>query len=97
MELVITKLLQKDLQRLKDFIEVKNPRSASEFAQRISHVAALIKEQPFIGRACHSPSHVRKDIRKVVICIGQATYQLRYQILKNEIRLLRLYHAKEIT
>ena len=96
MKLVFTRLAHQDLVRLRQFIAEHDPTAAGRAAQRIKTVAQLLRDQPLIGRAVTTPTgETRNDIRELPLTFGSGGYVLRYQVLKKQIRVLRIWHTRE--
>jgi len=96
LKLVFTQLAVEDLVRLRRFIAEHNPDSATRAANRIKSSAKLLSDQPLIGRPVTAPTgEERKDIRDFLLTFGSGGYILRYQVLKKQIRVLRIWHTRE--
>lgn len=80
-----------DLERLREFIEVKNPVAAQRVAREILLGIDKLKVFPKMGlqvMMAPQPELVRD------LFIGN--YTVRYMITKDELLILRLWHDKEI-
>ena len=96
MKLVFTRLAHQDLARLRQFIAEHDPGAAARAAKRIKTVAQLLTAQPLIGRSVSTPTgETRNDIRELPLTFGSNGYVLRYQVLQKQIRILRIWHARE--
>ena len=96
MKLVFTRLAHQDLVRLRQFIAEHDPNAAARAANRIKTVARLLTEQPLVGRPVNAPTgESRNDIRELPLTFGSSGYVLRYQVLQKQIRVLRIWHARE--
>ncbi|MGB5406493.1 MAG: type II toxin-antitoxin system RelE/ParE family toxin [Thiogranum sp.] len=96
MKLVFTRLAHRDLVRLRQFIAAHNPNAAARAAKRIKAVAQLLMDQPLVGRPVDGPTGTaRNDIRELPLTFGSGGYVLRYQVLQKQIRVLRIWHARE--
>lgn len=96
MKLVFTRLAQQDLARLRQFIAEHDPNAAARAASRIKSVAQLLVDQPLVGRPVQSPiGEMHNDIREIPLTFGSGGYILRYQVLPNQIRVLRIWHTRE--
>lgn len=96
MKLVFTHLAHRDLVRLRQFIAEHNPNAAARAAKRITAVAQLLANQPLVGRPVDAPTGTtRNDIRELPLTFGSGGYILRYQVLQKQIRVLRIWHARE--
>ena len=95
MKLVFTELARQDLSRLRDFIAENNPGAAQRAAARIKAAAILISQQPRMGRAVRMSADSNRDVRELFVAFGASGYLIRYQILHSEVRILRIWHARE--
>lgn len=95
MRLVFTLLAREDLARLREFIAQHNPEAAHRAAERLKAASRLIADQPLIGRVALSPASPRPDVRDLTVPFGANGYLIRYQVLKAEVRILRIWHARE--
>ena len=96
MKLVFTRLAHQDLVRLRQFIAKHDTNAAVLAANRIKTVVQLLTDQPLIGRPVNAPTgETRNDIRELPLTFGSGGYVLRYQVLKKQIRILRIWHTRE--
>ena len=95
MKLVFTELARQDLSRLRDFIAEHNPGAAQRAAARIKAAAILISQQPRMGRVVRTSAGSNRDVRELSVAFGASGYLIRYQILQSEVRILRIWHARE--
>ncbi|MGI9281222.1 MAG: type II toxin-antitoxin system RelE/ParE family toxin [Endozoicomonas sp.] len=78
-----------DLERLKDFIAINNPRAASKIAELIIQNIKLLLEQPKVGLPVPgTPNEAMRDLY-----VKQ--YTIRYLAGAKEIIILRIWHNKE--
>ena len=96
MKLIFTRLAHQDLVRLRQFIAEHDPNAAARAANRIKTVAQLLTDQPLVGQPVTAPTgESRNDIRELPLTFGSSGYVLRYQVLQKQIRVLRIWHARE--
>ncbi len=96
MKLVFTRLAHQDLVRLRQFVAEHDPNAAARAASRIKMVAQLLTDQPLVGRPANAPTgEARNDIRELPLTFGSSGYILPYQVLQKQIRVLRIWHARE--
>ena len=96
MKLVFTRLAHQDLVRLRHFIAEHDPNAAARAANRIKAVAQVLSDQPLVGRPINAPTgEARDDIRELPLTFGSSGYVLRYQVLQKQIRVLRIWQARE--
>lgn len=79
-----------DLCRLREFIEVKNPRAAQKAAATILKGIAQLKEFPLLGTKVDRASNP-EAVRDLVI----GSYLVRYLVHETEIYMLRIWHRRE--
>lgn len=91
MKVVFTEYAVNDLIRLRQFIAEKNPDAAKNAASRIKTAVLLVKEQPRIGKSVRD----REDIRELGFSFGARGYVMRYHLLSEQIRILRIWHSRE--
>jgi len=48
-----------------------------------------------MGRVVRAPAGSNLDVRELPIAFGASGYLIRYQILRSEVRVLRIWHARE--
>ncbi|MCB1852799.1 MAG: type II toxin-antitoxin system RelE/ParE family toxin [Gammaproteobacteria bacterium] len=79
-----------DLRRLREFIEVKNPRAAKKAASTILKGIAQLKDFPLLGtKVDRAPNP--EAVRDLVI----GNYLARYLVHETELYVLRIWHQKE--
>jgi plasmid stabilization system protein ParE len=93
--LVFTVLARQDLNRLRDFIAEHNPDAAQRAAARIKAASTLISRFLTMGRVVRAPANSTLDVRELPVAFGANGYLIRYQILRNEVRVLRIWHSRE--
>jgi addiction module RelE/StbE family toxin len=74
-----------DLQRLADRIAQDKPIAAVAFVEAILDKAAMLEEQPLLGRAGSL-----EDTRELVV---HKNYLLTYRLRGDEIQLLQIWHV----
>lgn len=79
-----------DLRRLREFIEVKNPRAAEKAAATILEGVAQLKEFPLLGAKVERAPNP-EAVRDLVV----GNYVARYLLHGTEIYVLRIWHHKE--
>ena len=79
-----------DLARLRAFIGDKNPAAAKRAALRILEAAAVLREQPELGRAVEE-----EDFRDLVARFGGGAYVLRYRVDPDAVVIARVWHSRE--
>lgn len=81
----------RDVARLREFIEVKNPAAAKRAAARILEAVKILKENPEAGR----PIEELPLFRDLVIPFGSGSYVLRYRVEQSRSFIVRVRHSKE--
>jgi plasmid stabilization system protein ParE len=94
-KLVFTELARQDLIRLRQFIAENNPGAAQRAAARLRAASVLIAQQPRVGRVIRAPASSVLAVRELPVAFGASGYLIRYQILPSEVRILRIWHARE--
>ncbi len=79
-----------DLRRLREFIEVKNPRAAKKTAATILKGIAQLKAFPTLGTKVERAPNP-EAVRDLVV----GNYLARYLVHETEIYVLRIWHHKE--
>ena len=79
-----------DLRRLREFIEVKDPRAAQKAAATILKGIAQLKEFPLLGAKVER-APTPETVRDLVI----GNYLARYLVHGTEIYVLRIWHHRE--
>ncbi len=75
------------LVEIREFIAVDNPQAADRVTRRVQNIVARLEQFPLSGRV-GMISHTRE------IVITGLPYIIQYRIVKSEIQILRVYHAK---
>jgi plasmid stabilization system protein ParE len=81
----------RDLERLREFLESKSPRSAEHAALRIGNGAAALADQPELGRLVED----LENVRDLVMHFGGGAYVLRYRIYAEAVLIARVWHSRE--
>ena len=79
-----------DLRRLREFIEVENPRAANKTAATILKGIAQLKAFPTLGTKVERAPNP-EAVRDLVV----GNYLARYLVHETEIYVLRIWHHKE--
>lgn len=88
--LVWSPAARRDLIRLREFIEPNNPHAARRSSEKIRKAVNLISDNPAIGTRIEG----REDY-ELFTPFGRDGYILRYQIIKQRIVVLRIWHTRE--
>lgn len=81
----------RDVARLRDFIQQKNPQAAQRSASRIKEAAQILKENPEAGR----PVEEVLPFRDLIIPFGSGNYILRYREEPSRVVIVRVRHSRE--
>ncbi|SIT52878.1 Plasmid stabilization system [Mesorhizobium prunaredense] len=89
MELKWTSKALSDLVRLRDFLALVNSQAAARVVQSLTAAPVRLTEHPRIGERLEEfePREVRRTL------VGN--YEMRYEIQKSTIYVLRLWHTRE--
>jgi len=79
-----------DLNRLREFIEVKNPLAAQRIATSILKGISQLRSFPYLGVEVHQAPNPEM-VRDLII----GNYIARYLIRSEKIDILRVWHQKE--
>ncbi len=78
-----------DIERLCDFVAGKNPQAASHIRRRLKQNARDLGSEPRIGR------QVLELLPREVRYIVAGDYVMRYEIFKDELYIVRIWHGRE--
>ncbi|WP_417489875.1 type II toxin-antitoxin system RelE/ParE family toxin [Maricaulis sp.] len=90
MRLVWSNLALADLERLHQFLAPVNLRAAGEAVREIVGSEARLRALPRIGTRLDGFGG--RDVRRLLI----GWYQLRYELTKDRIIILRVLHSREV-
>lgn len=81
-----------DIDRVRNFLEIRNPRAAMSAMQAIRAALARVEATPLIGKPTKEP-----DIRQIVVRFGRYGYIVRYSVLSPDQTILvtRIWHGRE--
>lgn len=81
-----------DLERLRAFLEPKNPGAAARGMRVIWKALDLVEGLPELGRATSEPG-----MRLIVVGFGSSGYIIRYRVLPENggIYVTRIWHGRE--
>ncbi len=83
----------RDLERLRELLEPKNPEAAARSANAIFQGIQALKEQPAIGRPVDG---LPEEYRDWLIEFGDSGYVTRYRIDGETVVILAIRHQKEV-
>ncbi|MBT4287568.1 MAG: type II toxin-antitoxin system RelE/ParE family toxin [Deltaproteobacteria bacterium] len=89
MKIIYTPEAVDDLLRLREFIEIKNPKAASRIATSLQIGIKKLKTFPNLG------ADVKEDESGLIKDLILGDYIVRYLPLKEVIHILRIWHHKE--
>ena len=78
-----------DLSRLYDFLAMKDRIAAAKVVSSLVQATQQLQEYPKIWEPLERFSP--RDVRKVLI----GTYEMRYEITKQRVSILRIWHTRE--
>lgn len=82
----------RDLERLREFLQPKNPAAAERAAKVIIQGVQALGELPHIGRPI---DEMPKEFRDWLIDFGDSGYVARYRIDGDTVVVLAIRHQKE--
>ena len=79
----------RDLARLGDFLDLKNPRAAHAAADAMLDGIQSLGAFPERGRP------LRSNLRELAVVYGRDGYVIRYRLGATEVFVIRIFHARE--
>lgn len=83
----------RDLERLREFLQVKNPQAAHRAAEAILHGTRILGLQPHIGRPIEG---LPDEFREWLIDFGDSGYVARYRFDGATVTVLAVRHQREV-
>lgn len=81
----------KDVARLREFIQTKNPAAAKRAAKCIKEGVNILSDNPEVGK----PVEELPAFRDLFIPFGSGNYVLRYRIEESQVVVVRVKHSRE--
>jgi plasmid stabilization system protein ParE len=78
-----------DLARLFDFLAAVNPAAAGRVVQSLTAAAGDLVKHPRIGESLEQ--YRPRDVRRVIV----GHYEMRYELTRDVLYVLRLWHTRE--
>ena len=78
-----------DLVRLYDFLAPVNPAAAARVVQSLRSAPRPLRDHPRIGRRLDR--YRPREVRRMVI----GDYELRYEVLRDAVIVLNIWHTRE--
>jgi plasmid stabilization system protein ParE len=78
-----------DLRRLHDFLEPRSPRAAKAVAEMLGNAPNSLKQFP--RRGARLEGFEGREVRRLIV----GSYEIRYEIVDEVIRILQIWHGKE--
>lgn len=82
----------RDLQRLREFLRLKNPAAAKRAGEAILKAVQVLGQQPHIGRPIEE---MPEEYREWLIDFGDSGYVAWYRIDADTVTILAVRHQKE--
>lgn len=89
MELKWTSKALDNLTRLHDFLEPVNPRAAAPVIQSLTAAPVKLLEHPRLGERLEE--FAPREVRRILV----GKYEMRYELRRATIYVLRLWHTRE--
>ncbi|MFZ5776032.1 MAG: type II toxin-antitoxin system RelE/ParE family toxin [Thermodesulfobacteriota bacterium] len=91
-QVIFTPGALRDLKRLREFLQAKNPAAAMRAAEAIIKAVQLLRHHPQIGRPAEDlePEH-----RELLIEFGDSGYIALYHFAGDRVTVITLRHQKE--
>lgn len=80
---------QDDLRRVHGFLVHKNKKAAAAAVEVLAEAPNRLVLQPHIGERVETIT--ARDVRRILV----GDYEIRYDVLDEEIRALRIFHSRE--
>jgi len=81
----------RDVARLRDFLQSKNPLAAQRAASRILEGTMILEDNPSAG----VPVDNMLDYRDLILSFGNGEYIVRYREESQRVIIVRVRHSKE--
>lgn len=89
MKAVWTNEVVRDLDRIRQFLNVVNPQAASLAVASLRQAPRRLLEYPRLGLRLEEFEH--HEVRRLIV----GNYELRYQIIGDVVSILRISHGRE--
>ncbi len=89
MQLFWTNKASSDLVRLYDFLALINQPAAASIMQALTNAPIQLLQHPYFGQKVEGFGE--RDVRRILV----NHYELRYEIDKTSIYILRIWHTRE--
>jgi plasmid stabilization system protein ParE len=91
-KLIVSRAALVDIERLRVFLQDKNPAAAQRAVATLSSAIQSLEKAPDRGRPSGTP-----EIRELIVPFGRSAYILRYahDPVQKEVIILRLWHGRE--
>lgn len=83
-----------DIDRLDQFLRERNPASADRMLDLVYSAAMSLRLQAERGARWQYLAGYH-NIRELLVPFGKHAYVLRYQVLDDTVRVLRIHHSRE--
>lgn len=84
-----TEPAERDLRRVHRFLAAKNPVAADKVVDALSAAPNRLQNQPRAGQRVETITS--REVRRIIV--GQ--YEIRYDVAREIIRVLRIFHTRE--
>ncbi|MFI4934202.1 MAG: type II toxin-antitoxin system RelE/ParE family toxin [Caulobacterales bacterium] len=78
-----------DLVRLHDFLEPVAPRAADAVVKDLNRAALRLRDFPRVGMRVEHYSP--REVRRIIV----GAYELRYEVIGEEVFVVRVWHGRE--
>ena len=89
MPIVWTQTAYDDLERLYQFLAAVNRNAAAKTVQALSVAPEKILRTPAIGLSL--PQYAPRNVRRYLV----GDYEMRYELIRHDIRVLTIWHQRE--
>jgi len=89
MKIQWTSKASSDLVRLHEHLHPVAPAAAARIVQQLAHAPDRLLEYPRLGEKLEA--YEPREVRRIIV----GNYEMRYQIVKGTMFILRLWHCRE--
>lgn len=89
MQVAWTELAERDLERVYSFLAAKSLLAAAKVADALREAPNRLQMQPHAGQRIETITS--REVRRIVV----GHYEIRYAVVGEVIRILRIFHARE--
>jgi len=92
-QVILSPSALRDIRRLREFLEPKNPKAAGRAVSRILDALRLLGQHPQMGRMV---DEMPDEFRELLIAFGHGGYVARYRYDGGDVEILAVRHYREV-